>query len=88
MRGYLVAGNWKMNGSNAANTELLAGSIAGAPKSGEVELLVTEETNPCARMDEQHQGLTAALTADWRGGICCNVSKPGAIKIGDQVEFD
>ena len=40
MRGYLVAGNWKMNGSNAANTELLDGIIAGAPQSESVELLV------------------------------------------------
>ena len=40
MRGYLVAGNWKMNGSNAANAELLDGIIAGAPRSDSVELLV------------------------------------------------
>ena len=55
---------------------------------GDVELIVTEETKPCSNMDAQHQGLTAALTPDWRGGICCNVIKPGEIKIGDQVEFD
>ncbi|TNF89439.1 MAG: MOSC domain-containing protein [Gammaproteobacteria bacterium] len=54
---------------------------------GEVELLVTEETSPCSFMDAQHQGLTAALTPEWRGGICCNVVKPGHIKIGDRVEF-
>lgn len=40
MRGYLVAGNWKMNGSNAANADLVDGIIAGAPESGGVELLV------------------------------------------------
>ena len=40
MRGYLVAGNWKMNGDDAANTELLDGIIAGAPQLGTVELLV------------------------------------------------
>ncbi len=40
MRGYLVAGNWKMNGSDAANAELLGGIIAGVPQSGAVELLV------------------------------------------------
>jgi len=28
------------------------------------------------------------LTHDWRGGICCNVVKPGIVKLGDQVEFD
>lgn len=54
---------------------------------GEVELVVTEETDPCSNMDAQHQGLTAALTPNWRGGICCNVAKGGDIKIGDMVEF-
>jgi MOSC domain-containing protein YiiM len=55
---------------------------------GEVELVVTGETDPCSRMDEQQRGLTAALTPQWRGGISCDVIKPGAIKIGDQIEFD
>ena len=54
---------------------------------GEVELEVTGETDPCSRMDAQHQGLTAALRPQWRGGVCCNVLKPGHIRIGDRVEF-
>ncbi len=40
MRGYLVAGNWKLNGSNAANAELVDGIIAGMPQSEAVSLLV------------------------------------------------
>lgn len=40
MREFLVAGNWKMNGSNAANAELVDGVIAGMPQSDTVELLV------------------------------------------------
>ena len=40
MRNILVAGNWKMNGDTAANAELVAGIIAGAPESDRVELLV------------------------------------------------
>jgi triosephosphate isomerase len=40
MRGYLVAGNWKMNGSSAANAELVSGIIAGTPDSDLVDLLV------------------------------------------------
>ncbi|MCP4470900.1 MAG: MOSC domain-containing protein [Gammaproteobacteria bacterium] len=55
---------------------------------GEVELVVTRETNPCSLMDAQQAGLTTALTPDWRGGICCDVVKPGTVKLGDQVEFD
>ena len=40
MRQFLVAGNWKMNGSEAANAELVAGIAAGMPASDAVELLV------------------------------------------------
>ena len=40
MRGYLVAGNWKMNGSHAANAELLDGVIAGVPANEAVDVLV------------------------------------------------
>ena len=40
MRGYLVAGNWKMNGSTAANEALCAGIVAGLPRAEGVELLV------------------------------------------------
>jgi triosephosphate isomerase len=40
MRDILVAGNWKMNGDQAANAELLAGILAGAPDSDRVKLLV------------------------------------------------
>jgi MOSC domain-containing protein YiiM len=54
---------------------------------GNLELLVTRETSPCSMMDAQHQGLTAALQTKWRGGICCDVLKPGHIKLGDQIVF-
>ena len=68
--------------------EFDASCVGRTLRIGEVELLVTEETNPCSRMDEQHPGLTAALKPRWRGGICCDVIKPGDIGIGDQVVFD
>ncbi len=61
--------------------------VGKSVRIGDAELVVTEQTNPCSFMDAQHQGLTAALTPEWRGGICCNVVKPGDIKIGDRVEF-
>jgi MOSC domain-containing protein YiiM len=54
---------------------------------GEVELVVTRETNPCSLMDSQKAGLTAALTPGWRGGICCDVVRAGSIKPGDRIEF-
>ena len=40
MRGYLVAGNWKMNGSNDANRALVDGIVAGAPSNSDVQLLI------------------------------------------------
>ena len=40
MRKYLVAGNWKMHGSSAANAELVDGIVAGKPPPDKVELLV------------------------------------------------
>jgi MOSC domain-containing protein YiiM len=39
-------------------------------------------------MDKLHQDLTAALTPDWRGGVCCKVITAGTIQIGDRVEID
>ena len=40
MRDILVAGNWKMNGSVAANADLIDGIVAGAPTTDRVKLLV------------------------------------------------
>ena len=40
MRKFLVAGNWKMNGDTATNSELVAGVIAGQPGSDNVDMLV------------------------------------------------
>ena len=52
---------------------------------GDVELQVMTETDPCPRMDAQHQGLTAALTPDWRAGVCCKVLHGGMVRVGDGV---
>ena len=70
------------------DVEFDATYVGKTVRIGDVELRVTEETDPCSRMDAQHQGLTAALTPEWRGGICCDVIKAGNITVGDQVEFD
>jgi triosephosphate isomerase len=40
MRDFLVAGNWKMNGSTAANEALVSGIVDGVPPSNSVRLLV------------------------------------------------
>lgn len=81
---------WTTRRANLLIDEVVfdASFVGKTLRIGDVELVVTQETPPCANMDAQHQGLTAALIPDWRGGICCNVIKPGEIQIGDRVEFD
>ena len=52
---------------------------------GEVLLEVTQETRPCALMESTFAGLRAAMTPDWRGGVCCAVIEGGEIRAGDEV---
>lgn len=52
---------------------------------GSVRLLVTMEVDPCSRMEEQVQGLKAALSPEWRGGVACTVLKGGQVCLGDGV---
>ena len=63
MRGYLVAGNWKMNGSNAANAELVDGIIAGMPQSDSVDLLVCPSFPYLAEVAQKLSGTGISLGA-------------------------
>ena len=54
---------------------------------GNVVLEITQETDPCSRMDEAHDGLFDALKTNWRGGVCCQVVRNGEIKVGDVVRL-
>jgi MOSC domain-containing protein YiiM len=56
-------------------------------KIGDIELQIMAETEPCHKMDEQSQGLRAALTPNWRGGVCCQVISGGEINTGDTLTF-
>lgn len=49
---------------------------------GEALLEVSMECDPCERMDAQIPGLQAALTPDWRGGVCCRVIEGGEVAVG------
>jgi MOSC domain-containing protein YiiM len=49
---------------------------------GGIELLVTGQTFPCARMDAVHPGLLKALGRDWRGGVTCQVVTGGELTAG------
>ena len=48
----------------------------------DIELLVTGELDPCARMDAAAPGLRLALTDDWRGGVTCRVQRGGLLTVG------
>jgi MOSC domain-containing protein YiiM len=48
-------------------------------------LEITEECEPCARMEALHQGLRAALTRDWRAGFLARVIADGEIAVGDEI---
>lgn len=54
----------------------------------EVILQVTRETDPCERMDALVPGLRAALSPDWRGGVCSFVIRGGVIAVGDTVAIE
>ena len=60
-------------------------SIGQSIEVGDVRLEVTMEVDPCFRMDEQVEGLKAALQPDWRGGVGCIVLQNGSVSIGDPV---
>lgn len=52
---------------------------------GDVRLMVMVECEPCSRMDALAPGLQAALSADWRGGVCTRVLSGGEIAVGDTI---
>ena len=68
--------------------EFSAGDVGKTVRIGEVSLKIMQETKPCSLMDQQHQGLTSALTPEWRGGVCCDVLTAGSIRVGDRIEID
>jgi len=48
---------------------------------------ITDECDPCERMDALHDGLRAALTPDWRAGFLARVIEDGEIAIGDEIRI-
>lgn len=63
MREFLIAGNWKMNGSMAANAELIDGLVAGSPAVADVELLVCPPFPYLASVAQMLEGSGIALGA-------------------------
>ena len=54
----------------------------------QVVLEITRETDPCERMEALAAGLRAALSVDWRGGVCTRVLTGGQIATGDLIRIE
>lgn len=79
---------WTTRRANLLIDGVVLPRTAGARvQIGDCILEVTGETDPCERMDEQHDGLRQALTPSWRGGCTCRVVSGGDIRIGDSAEI-
>jgi len=63
MREFLVAGNWKMNGSTAASEALISGIVAGVPEGSGFRMLVCPPFPYLASVAGQVSGSTVALGA-------------------------
>ncbi len=52
-----------------------------------VVLEITQESDPCERMEAIHTGLRDVLSVDMRGGVSCRVLPSGTIMLGGPVGF-
>lgn len=79
--------HWQQRRANLliSGLKFSAQTIGSIIRIGEAELLITRATDPCRRMDQTLPGLSQALAKNWRGGVCCQVIKDGAIRVGDNV---
>jgi MOSC domain-containing protein YiiM len=55
---------------------------------GGAAIRIRGETRPCERMDEQCDGLTAALDPEWRGGVHGTVLEGGRVCVGDPASLE
>ena len=74
MRRYLVAGNWKMNGSRQANAVLLGKLAVGVAQTPGVEMLVCP---PAVYLDSAGQALKGT-PIKLGGQNLCDRDAPGA----------
>ena len=84
MREFLVAGNWKMNGSTAANEALISGIVAGVPEGSGFKLLVCPPFPYLASVAGQVSGSKVALGAqnvsDQESGAFTGETAPSMLK--------
>lgn len=84
MRGFLVAGNWKMNGSSAVNEQLAGEIIDGMGRSEAVELLICPPYPYLASMAARVAGtdllLGAQSLSEFESGAHTGEVSPGMLR--------
>lgn len=76
-RANLLISDWQFSAKDLGKTIQI----------GDVKLQICAETELCAKMDQQHQGLRHALESEWRGGVCCKVIQGGLIRTHSAVHI-
>lgn len=71
--------NFMVSGLSLVNTRGQVLTLGG------VRVRIGGETKPCERMDEQCDGLTAALASEWGGGVHGVVLDDGPVRVGDDA---
>jgi len=80
--------DWTTRRSNLLIDDIeLENSVGKILEIGDIKLKITQETDPCSRMEESEAGLFNALKLHWRGGVCCRVISGGEVSIGDAVKL-
>jgi MOSC domain-containing protein YiiM len=65
----------------------LEGQRGRSLRIGQAVIRIYNETRPCERMDEAHDGLRDALKPRWRAGAYGEIVEGGIIQVGDSVEW-
>jgi MOSC domain-containing protein YiiM len=61
--------------------------IGSLIRLGDCMVQVTDQTTPCAVMENAYPGLLRALAQEWRGGVTCKVLAGGGVVIGDVMSI-
>lgn len=77
---------WTLRRANVLIEGVDLGTLIGRTIAiGDGRYRVHGETKPCGLMDQQHNGLRAALVPAMRGGVHAEVLTAGTIRGGDRV---
>ena len=62
-----------------------AADIGSTLHIGQCVLEITQECDPCYKMDQQVNGLQKLLAPAFTAGVCCKVLKSGIITLNDEI---